>query len=187
MKLVRLNSSHIGGVKDLFDIPEYMGIDNFDNRQYSIFCDNYLSDLSNFHAYGIVGPRKKVLALISFYESNEEPSWYMTVYRSLGHGYLLKNILDKIIDYNENNGRLKFYTLVNQNHSKLLRRFLWSNYNNERYDYFDEYVVPERHKCFYINHWELLYKRLLIPVPTVIRCNFLKQEFRNILPIGGGL
>lgn len=184
MKIIKLTNRHCSGVQKLFENPTYMGVDNFDDRQYQVFCDNYLSDLDNFHAFGAI-ENSKIHALISFYESVEEPSWYFTVYRSNGHSHLLKKILDKIIEYNEKNGRLKFYTLVNSQHSSLLRRFTWSKYNDERYGYFDEYVVPARYKTFYINHWELLYKRVLIPVETKVRCNFLKQEYRNILPIGG--
>ncbi len=193
MKIIKLNDKHANSVKQLFYQSLHMGVKEFDvdynefsDRQYKVFCDNYLTDLDNFHAYGAV-ERNKVYALISFYESIEEPSWYFTIYRSAGTSFLLKEILDKVIEYNEKNGRLKFYTLVNKQHSKLLRRFTWSKYNDERYGYFDEYQVPERCKTFYFNHWELLYKRTLIPAETVVRCNFLKQEYRTVLPIGGSI
>jgi hypothetical protein len=194
MQIVKLTSLHTESVKHLFYSTKYMGVDNFDqgdptfqNRLYEIFCDNYLSDIENFYAYGAIDDSNKVHALISFYVSCEEPSWYFTIYRSDGNNNLLKPVLDEIIKFNEENGRLKFYTLVNKEHSKLLRRFTWSKYNSERYGYFDEFLVPSLCKCFYNNPWDLLYKRILIPTDTVVRCNFLKQEYRTNLPIGGNI
>jgi hypothetical protein len=195
MKIIKLTNKHVNSVKKLFYKSSHMGIKDFGDeakykkfcdKAYQMFCDNYLSDLDNFQAFGAI-QGNKVHALISFYESVEEPSWYFTIYRSNGSNFLLKDILDKVIEYNESNGRLKFYTLVNSDHSRLLRRFTWSKYNDERYGYFDEYIVPERCKTFYFNHWEILYKRTLIPIETTVRCNFLKQEYRTDLPIGGGL
>lgn len=196
MKVVKLNSTHDHAVRSLFKFKKHMGvndgefsneIDDFNDLLYNIFCDNYLSDLDNFHAYGAIDDSGIVQSLISFYESDDDPSWYYTLYRSSGNNQLLKNILDEVIAYNEKNGRLKFYTLVNSKHSKLLRRFTWSEYNSNRYGYFDEYLVPERCKPFYNTHWELLYKRILIPTETTVRCNYLKQELRTQLPIGGGI
>jgi hypothetical protein len=196
MPVVKLNSSHQEAVKELFTSEKYMGVDitdffggrteNFNNEMYKIFCSNYLRDLKNFHAFGYV-ENDQVKALISFYESVEEPAWYYTVYRSSGDNKLLSQVLDEVIKYNEDHGRLKFYTLVHSNHSRLLRKFHWSKYNNERYGYFDEFVVPAKTKCVHINAWELLYKRVLLPKDSIVRCNFLKQEFRTTLPIGGNL
>lgn len=198
MSVIKLNQTHTSMITDLFTTKKkWMGVDvtnegwkdakisDFNERLYEIFCSNYLSDLcKNFHAYGYVEDQK-VKALISFYESTEEPAWFYTIFRSSGNNNLLRHVLDAVIDHNEKNGRLKFYTLVNKNHSKLLRRFHWSDYNNERYGYFDEFLVPAKAKCFYVNPWELLYKKCLVPEDTVVRCNYLKQEYRQDLPIGG--
>ena len=197
MSVVKLNSSHIEQVRDLFTNKKYMGLDmnneaysledtTFNKLTYDIFCSNYLSDLQNFHAYGYVED-DTVKSLISFYESIEEPAWYYTVYRSSGNNELLRSVLDEVIKHNEDRHRLKFYTLVNQKHSRLLRRFHWSKYNDERYGYFDEYIVPTRNKCYYTNAWELLYKRMLLPEDSIVRCNYLKQEYRTTLPIGGNI
>lgn len=199
MSVVKLNSSHTESVRGLFQPKKYMGVDvnssdftqddetlNFNKLLYDIFCSNYLSDLNNFHAYGYV-EEGVVKALISFYESPEEPSWYYTIYRSSGNNNLLREVLDAVIEHNESRGRLKFYTLTNSAHTRLLRRFHWSKYNDERYGYFDEFLVPAKAKCFYVNPWELLYKRFLVPEDSIVRCNFLKQEYRITLPIGGGL
>jgi hypothetical protein len=201
MAVVKLNETHCEAVKNLFYTSRYLGIEtaslvnNFDvvtnEREfntllYDVFCANYLSDLKNFHAYGYI-ENGIVRALISFYESDEEPSWYYTVYRSDGNNNLLRPVLDAVIEHNESRNRFKFYTLVHEKHSKLLRRFHWSKYNDSRYGYFDEFIVPSKNKCFYTNHWELLYKRMLMPEASIVRCNYLKQEYRTTLPIGGNL
>jgi hypothetical protein len=199
MTVIKLNETHRDAVRSLFQLEKYMGVaitdpsyasknEQINDRLYRVFCSTYLNNLNNFHAYGIIDSETGVVqALISFYESDEEPAWYYTVYRSLGNNNLLRDILDKVIEHNEANGRLKFYTLVHSTHSKLLRRFHWSKYNDERYDYIDEFMVPAKSKCFYTNHWELLYKRFLLPNDSTVRCNFLKQEYRKQLPIGGNL
>lgn len=199
MSVVKLDSTHIESVRAIFQHKKYMGISakedkflnlgtdkKFNALTYDIFCSNYLSGLDNFHAYGYVVD-DTVQAMIAFYESIEEPAWYYTTYRSMGNNNLLRDVLDKVIEHNELQHRLKFYTLVHADHSRLLRRFHWSEYNNARYDYIDEFMVPAKTKCFYINHWELLYKKLLLPQDSVVRCNFLKQEYRTSLPIGGNL
>jgi hypothetical protein len=197
MSVVRLTSNHTEQVKDLFVNKKFMGknIDDpafklqdttFNKLTYDMFCSNYLSDLKNFHAYGYIEDNT-VKSLISFYESVEEPAWYYTMYRSSGNNELLRPVLDEVIAHNEERNRLKFYTLVHQKHSRLLRRFHWSKYNDERYGYFDEYIVPTKNKCYYTNAWELLYKRMLLPEDSIVRCNYLKQEYRPDLPIGGNI
>lgn len=200
MSVVKLNKTHIEAVKGLFQGKKYMGVDatspsftnndpsiNFNQLLYDIFCSTYLGDLNNFHAFGYVGEDGNVNALISFYESYDEPAWFLTIYRSSGNNHLLQDVLDAVIEYNENNGRLKFYSLSHKSHTRLMRRFLWSKYNNERYGYFDEFIVPAKHKCFYVNHWELLFKRFLVPEDSIVRCTYLKQEYRITLPIGGNI
>lgn len=196
MTVVKLNNTHVDAVRNLFGNKKYLGVAsnsfsqfddiNFNQLLYDIFCSNYLTDLNNFHAYGYVED-DQVKALISFYESDDEPAWYYTVYRSSGNNNYLRHVLDEVINHNESRGRLKFYTLTHSRHTPLLRRFHWSKYNDERYGYFDEYVVPSKHRCYYTNAWELLFKRFLLPEDSIVRCNFLKQEYRTNLPQGGNL
>jgi len=191
MPVVQLNSSHAIGIKQLFQHDKYMGVElpidsNLNQVTYDIFCDTYLTGLSDFHAYGYEVDGE-IKSLISFYESHEEPVWYYTLYRSSGDNSLLREVLDHVIKYNEDNSRFKFYTLVHSNHSKLLRRFHWSKLNDERYDYIDELTVPSRCKCIYTNYWELLFKKTLLPEDSTVRCNFLKQQYRTHIPVGGNL
>jgi len=189
MPVIKLDQSHRELCKDIFNHDKFMGLEvneQVNNVLYDRFCNTYLFDLKNFHCFANVID-EQIKALITFYESVDEPAWYYTLYRSMGDNNLLREVLDTVIEYNEKNGRLKFYTLVRSNHSKLLRRFHWSKYNNERYGYFDECLVPARHKSYYNNHWELLFKNILLPEDSVVRCNFLKQEYRKTLPIGGNL
>jgi hypothetical protein len=198
MPVVKLSSYHVDAVKPLFYNKRYMGVDSsemqpemgedvFNQLVYDMFCSTYLSDLTNFHAYGYV-ENDEVKALISFYESVEEPAWYYTIYRSSGNNNLLRPVLDAVIAHNELENRLKFYTLVHRKHSHLLRRFHWSEYNDLRYDYVDEIIVPAKTKCIYTNYWELLFKRMLLPEDSVVRCNFLKNEYRSAsIPVGGYL
>jgi|694.fasta_scaffold96655_2 hypothetical protein len=154
---------------------------------YTMFCDTYLANLNNFCAFGAVDNEGIVHALMSFYISDDEPSWFCTVSRSLGNNFLFKDILDEIMKYNENMGRLKFYSCMNIEQAPLMRRLSFSAEAKKRYDYFDEYIVDANHKSFYLSHWEILFKRSLIPVPTVIRCTFLKRKYRTILPKGGNI
>jgi len=195
MSVVKLDQGHHEAVKNLFRKEKYMGLPNsefsqnsdaFNNRLYEIFCNNYLSGITkNFHAYGYLQDGQ-IESLISFYESTDEPAWYYTLYRSNGNNKYLKDVLDAVILHNETQGRLKFYTLTNSKHTRILRKFHWSKFNNERYGYFDEFHVPANHRCFYTTHWELLFKRFLLPTDSIVRCNYLKQEHRLILPVGGG-
>jgi hypothetical protein len=170
MKIIKLNNTHINSVSELFDNVSL----------HASFCDTYLSNLQDFHAYGCI-ENSKITAFISFYESYEEPSWFWTKHR--GDGISLISVLDEVIRYNERNGRLKFYVLdaYQSNES------FWSKYNEGRYGYFDEFKVLAKNKCFYTNPWELLFNRTSINQDCIIRCNYLKQEYRTILPIGGNL
>jgi len=190
-----LNENDVEKTKHLFYHPNYMGVDlknsNFlESEKYvELYHDNfkfsYLSGLNNYKAIGKINENGDVIGLLCFYKSTEDPSWYGTQIRSSGDKKVVRDLLDHAIDINEREGRLKFYTLWSAEKTKLLRRFAFSKYNNERYDYFDEYIVPANHKCFYTQHWHVLFNRVLIPLDTVVRCTFLKPQYRNNLIVGG--
>lgn len=204
MKIVKLTEEHKISCINLFSTTKYMGVEleqhhigTTNNVQaqtsllFSSFTETYMTNLKSFHAFGAYGDEdhnyKNMLGFIAFHEDVHEPAWHLTMSRNGGERSVLVDLLDHVIAYNENNGRLKFYTLMNERHSKVIRRYSWSEYNNERYDYFDEYVVPAKTRCLYQTAWELMFKRTLLPVDTVIRCSFLKQKYRLPLTIGGGV
>lgn len=173
MSVIKLTSEHVSMVASMFDAGTSIN--------YEIFCSNYLSDLNNFHAFGYI-ENNSIKAIISFYESVDEPAWYYMSHKSIENINLLNDVLDEVIKYNESNNRLKFYTLDDS-----LDRLHWNNHSDKKYGYFDEFVVPSKTKCFYINAWELLYKRTVLPNDSVVRCNYLKQKYRHKLPVGGNL
>jgi hypothetical protein len=190
-----LNQDDVENTKHLFYQPNYMGINVYENNFYhkekyvktyhDNFCYSYLSDLKNYKAIGKINENNEVVGFLSYYQSPEDPSWYGTQIRSVAGKQVVRDLLDKAIELNENDGRYKFYTLWSANQTRYLRRFAYNTVNNERYDYFDEIVVPAKTKCLYTMHWHILFHRILLPVDTVVRCTFLKQQYRTDLPVGG--
>jgi len=194
--IVELGQTHKELIKPLFYRDTYMGMDLSSNYIvdpsekvqtvfYNTFVDTYLSGLRNYKALGLVEDGV-VKSLISFYMSPDEPCWYGTMIRSLNDKNYVRPLLDSAMAFNETRGRLKFYTLWNADHGKLLRRFAFSTEANQRYEYVDEIIVPARTKCVYTNYWQILFNRTLLPVNSVVRCTFLKQEYRTT-PIGGNI
>lgn len=194
--IVELGQVHKESIKPLFYRDTYMGMDLSSNYIvdpseqaqtvfYNTFIDTYLSGLRNYKALGLI-EGGEVKSLISFYISPDEPCWYGTMIRSLHDKNYVRPLLDAAMSYNEVRGRLKFYTLWNADHGKLLRRFAFSSEANQRYDYVDEILVPSRSKCVYTNYWQILFNRTLLPVDSIVRCTFLKQEYRTT-PIGGNI
>lgn len=199
MNIIELNASHIDLVKPLFYTKNYMGTDLHANYfvptdknpieeiHHRSFVETYLSNLSSYKALGLQAEDGSIKSLISFYMSPDEPCWYGTMIRSSNNKEYVRPLLDAAMAYNEARGRLKFYTLWSGKHAKLLRRFAFSDEARERYDYFDEIFVPAKTKCVYTNYWQVLFGRILLPTDTIIRCTFLKQEYRTQLPRGGNL
>lgn len=200
MKILKLSSEHAEAIRPLFEEKKWMGADRenefFVNREvfqdvgdtyYNSFTNTYLTDLRTYHAYGSFDELGNVRALIAFHESNENAEWYWTHIRSNGGKDFVQPLLDAVIDHNEKNGRYKFYSMWNLKYRRIYRKFAFSKYNSERYDSFDEYVVPAKTRCIYTMPWMVLYNRTLVPVDTVVRCTYLKREYRNDLGIAGNL
>lgn len=189
MPVVKLNKSHAAVVGQL--LQECSESNNNDDTHINIkftletFCEFYLGELTSFHAYGFLN-RGKLTSLVAFYESKEEPAWYYALCYATSTDKSMQKVLDAVISYNELHGRLKFYTRILSNPT-IIRGTHWSGYNNIRYDYVDELVIPSRCKCFYRNIWEMLFFRQLEVKDLIIRCNFLKQEHRTTIPIGGNI
>lgn len=195
MKIVKLESCHKKEIKSLFHSNKWMGIlaeDNFvpgdfNSIYYDVFCDSYLSGLQNYHAFAAFDDSGNAKSLISFYESNDNPDWYWTHIRSDNDRSYVPPLLDTVIEYNENNNRFKFYSMWNARYQKIYRRFAFSKYNSERYDSFEEYHVPAKTRCVYNIPWLVLYGRTLVPVDTIVRCTFLKQQYRDKLVSAGNI
>ena len=196
MIIKKLGESHTDALFPLFETHKYMGakVDSADffakdamaKVYHNGFCTTYLSELNNYHAFGAFDG-DNIIGAIACYQSSDEPSWYGTQIRSMNNKDVARNLLDHMIKFNEEAGRFKFYTLWNAKHAKLLRRFTFSDWADERYDYFDECLVPAKTKCVYTNHWQVLFNRILLPHDTIVRCTFLKQQYRNELPVAGNI
>jgi hypothetical protein len=199
MKIVELNQSHYEKTTHLFQTKNFMGTDTETN--YFVPTDNnpmgkiyhrafgrtYLTGLSRYKALGLEDDEGNILGYISFYLSPNEPVWYGTMIRSAHNKEYVRQLLEAAMEYNEKLGRYRFYTLWSAKHAKLLRRFAFSGKANERYDYFDECLVPAKTKCIHQNFWTILFSRILLPTDTVVRCTYLKREHRPETPIGGFL
>ena len=198
MRVEQLTSEHKDAIKPLFGVKKWMGVsheDNafissaydFENTYYVNFCNTYLSGLNSYHAFGAFNENGEVIGFIGFYESSDNAEWYWThvLTKDAAGKRVIPAILDAVIDYNEKNGRLKFYSMWNAKYAKVYRRLAFSEKNNERYDSFDEYMVPAKHRVLYTMPWMVLYGRILLPVDSLVRCTFLKQKYREKLLVAG--
>ena len=168
MEIIKLDESHIDAVRPLFERKKYMGVQadiksfvqddkSFADFFHEAFVTTYLTGLKNYHAYGIV-ESGIVQAYGAFYESNDDAAWYGNHMRSLGK-VSFKPITDAMIEHNEQRGRFKFYTLLPLKSLRFYRRFIFSEYNSERYDSFEEFMVSERQQCLFTLPWQILFNR----------------------------
>jgi hypothetical protein len=148
------------------------------------FCEYYLSDLVNFHAYGYIH-NDELSSVIAFYQSRNEPAWFYNYNYEIPGDNHMSDVLDAVIDYNEERGRLRFYGKIYSGNRE--RGPQWSPYNNERYLYVDEYLLPSKTQCYYYNHNVVLFNNKLMPDDIILRCNLLKQEYRTTPVLGGNL
>lgn len=162
--IIKLTKEHQPLVKELINNNQTK---NINALGYDIFNGIYLSNLNNFHAYGYI-INDKLQSMISFYESDEDPAWYCTNY----YGNI-NILLNSVILHNESNSRSKFYTLVSSDS-------FWNKYQSDRYHWVNELSVVAKSRCNYTNHWEVLFNRNLPSTDTIVRCYFLKQQYRNI-------
>lgn len=199
MKIIELDKSHFIKTEHLFENKNFMGTDTSTNYfvptdnnpmakiYHAAFGRTYLTGLERYKALGLEDDDGNILGYISFYISASEPVWYGTMIRSAYNKDYVRRLLEAAMEYNEKQGRYRFYTLWSTKHAKLLRRFAFSDEANQRYDYFDECVIPAKTKCVYQNFWTILFSRILLPTDTVVRCTYLKREYRPETPIGGFL
>ena len=199
MSIIKLTSAHAGAIQHLFKIPRFMSVSTdknyfvgnelkFEEFYYEAFKETYLTDLKSYHAYGYLDKEGNITTILGFYESNEDASWYWNHIRTTGNNARhIKQVLDAVLEHNEKNGRLKFYSMFPTKYINTYRRLAFSKQASERYDYFDEFFVSERHQAKFSLPWQILYNRTLIPVDTVVRCTFLKQKYRQNLFHAGRL
>jgi len=199
MKIVKLTKEHTENIKHLFKLPKFMGVDHsknyfvdsgedFSDFYHNSFVSTYMSGLKNYHAYGAEEDTGQINSLIGFYESQDDASWYWNHVRTTGDTPAeIKLILDQVMFHNEEQGRYKFYSMFSLKYQHVYRRLAFSKTNSERYDYFDEFYVGEKHQCLFSLPWQILYNRTLVPIDTVVRCTFLKQKYRTSLYNAGRL
>lgn len=199
MNVVKLSSEYSDNIRHLFTYPKFMGVspssnyfvenkDVFSDLYHMNFASTYLSDLKTYHAYGVQEDDGSISSLLGFYESPDDSSWYWNIVRTTGNNKDgIRALLDKAIEHNESNGRLKFYSMFPKRYTEVYRRLAFSSTANERYDYFDEYYVEAKHQCQFNLSWQILYNRTLLPVDTVVRCTFLKQQYRQNIYHAGRL
>ena len=200
MNVVKLTPEHTAQVRDLFRTDKFMGVDTtrgenyfvgdltpLDEILYSNFCNTYLEDRKNYHAFGIIRDNR-VTTTIAFYEGIDDASWYWNQVRTFGdNGAEIKAVLDRVMLYNESKGRLKFYSMFPLKYQKVYRRLAFSENARQRYDYFDEFYVEAKHQCQFTLPWQIMFNRTLVPTDTLVRCTFLKQQYREKLYNAGRL
>jgi len=166
MKIIKLKSEH-SNLLDKFDGTSTINL--------SIFKHTYMSNLKNYHAYALV-QNDVLLSAIGFYESIDDCSWYWKdtlLVDKLGFDLLLNHVCE----YNELMGRFKYYLKVDYYNSIV----------PNRYEYFDEYYVDKLEQCKFNLVWQILFNRVLQKEKSIIRCVFLKNEFRYVIPNGGNI
>jgi len=172
MKVVELNLLYRELIEPLFTV----------DALYQRFVDTYLSGLTSYKAFGIEQEDGSITSFMSFYMSRDDACWYITDIKSNDTKDELRALLDSVIAFNEGAGRLKFYSLIDADDIGLVDIVF-----NLRYKYVDECIVPAKTRCVYNNYWQILYNRMLPERDTVVRCSFLKQKYRRMLPIGGNI
>jgi hypothetical protein len=199
MEVIKLTAIYSTDIRHLFNSPKFMGASTttnyfvgpdleISNFYHKTFTETYLSDLNSYHAYGCIDDTGHVTTILGFYESSDDASWYWNHIRTVGNNAdEIKLVLDRVIAHNEVKGRYKFYSMFPKKYANTYRRLAFSKYNSERYDYFDEFSVNEKHQCAFTLPWQILYNRTLVPVDTIVRCTFLKQQYRDELYNAGRL
>jgi hypothetical protein len=192
MSVIKLDKNHAVDIQNLFGSPKFMSVEttknyfigpneNFNDFYHRAFVETYLSGLKNYHAYGFINSEGHISSLLAFYESIDDASWYWNTIRTTGNNKSeIRCLLDSVLAHNEENGIYKFYSMFPRKYVDVYRRLAFSKDAHERYDYFDEYWVEAKHQCRFTLAWQILYTRTLLPVDTVVRCTFLKQQYRNI-------
>lgn len=177
---MKLTLAHSDNIKNLFTSSD--SLDNqldiaspgFINVSHEIFQTNYLGQLNNWHSFA----DENLTTAIVCYQSQDEASWYLT--HKVGNGDIT-HLISEAIEYNQNCNLFKFYMIIPTTNLDTFSLGI-----NE-YDYFDEMIVPKKTRCYYSTIWQLLYQRVLPTEDTIVRCYYLKKEYRKTINIAGTL
>lgn len=177
MSIVKLNSHTLPDqIRHLFHTPQSL----------SDFCSYYLTDSRAYHAFASL-QNNRVESVISMCQSYEDPCWFITgCYNVFGNPYNVADTRDLIsgaILYNEQQQLYKFFVTLPTNQET--RRPTETLPVPVNYDYFDEMVVPKQGKVFFNKYWFALFNRTLPTEDVLVRCYYLKQEYRGLPMIGG--
>jgi len=182
MNIIKLDSTHIKCITNFFSDDES------GNHKYQTFINTYTSGLKNYHAFGFFSNDKKITTIIGFYQSVDDASWYWNFLKvNKSRLYDIKNVLDKVIEFNEKSGLYKFYSMIPMKYSKMYKKLVFSDINKNRYEYFDEFYLRSNHVCKFTLPWQILYDRELKPYDSIVKCNFLKNKFRKTLFDAGNI
>jgi hypothetical protein len=201
MTVVKITNEHKEALKRVFRQQKYMGVslntNHFVDQEkygqveqvlYDNFCYTYLSERRNHHAFGYLDENGDITTALGFYEGIDDASWYWNQIRTTGdNASEIKQVLDEAIKFNEARGRLKFYSMFPLKYRKVYRRLAFSKWASERYDSFDEFYVPAKHQCKFTLPWQIMFNRTLVPTDSIVRCTYLKQEYREELFNAGAL
>lgn len=171
---MKLDNSHINKIQHLFhnineyEIKETASLNALTN--YEQFTLNYLGNLKLWHSF----TNSNFQGLIGFYQSIDESAWYLTQIKYTNFN-VVPDIINEVINYNENQGRKKFYCVFNENIKDTHHNILNAQ-QVSRYNYIDEFYVDPKQKCLYNLPWQILYNRQTYQTRTFVRCYYLVQS-----------
>jgi hypothetical protein len=177
---MKLTLDHSSKIKNLFNKTDEVSSPfdikavGFSNVEHEIFHNNYLGQLKNWHSFA----DDQVSTAIVFYQSEDEASWYIT--DTFGSGDM-QSLISEAIEFNQKYNLFKFYLTIPVDTAESF------SLNNHEYDYFDEMIVQKKTRCHFSTIWQLLYHRTLPTNDTLVRCYYLKREYRKTINIGGSL
>jgi hypothetical protein len=147
-------------------------VDNFTNR--------YLKISLGFTAFGTFDKNGQLLNILCTYDSIEEASWYwLGVFSSHKDPQSIKICTSRVLDIKESKEYYKYFSLIPTTRLHIARRFYYSDEVLSRYDFFDEYTILKNTQTPFLAHWMLLQQQIVFPIDMVVRCSFLRQQYRT--------
>lgn len=189
---MKLNETHLEKIKHLFCSPSifdihYLNIDKSSNSElsnyfYEVASINYLGKFKCWHSFSDINFN----SMVTCFQSIDDCSWYCSNIRS-NNVNTIKFAMNECIRFNEMQGINKFYCVVPQEIQQTHSNMILTEDNKIRYEWVDEYTVPQKTRCIYNQAWQILYSRTLPEKDTTIRMYFLKKEFRLSLKTAGNI